>query len=984
MDSKRKRVVSQKLIGYAVDKPGAYCPGCNVYVKTTDDGIVCSSCVAYWHYECAGIDADGVRELGENDFYCTKHKIPSICGGKNEIEKATDGIEKTVDEEIALVEEEVPSCSVNGTANVNIKSRSYTLNAKALCKKKLKIIDRKYKILPKDKGNQYSVHLNTVTYFILIKSMDVLGQKYGLEVKRLDVDQTGSGTQTQLEVIMLIDGEVKVSISLTCYHTSCTMLLKLEGKRGGEQWKEKIVALGSFADTIMVNMIETVEGMSEYGNVRTHIFHDLSTECDVNPGTNMSINLAIGDGRSCKISGNNKAEDLQVLQETDVEKQAREYAHELKITDNVTQVISETAARNHNKADAEHEIINHDNLVDPEISLGSVVKADESDTVIDNRASCQDSASVLTDVDSNKQVVVRKRTGNDTDKSKLLEAVGVLRKDDCMEETIRNLFSIMIRLKEKNLEMKSSINFVYEPNLYDRVNEMTIHLVAKQKEIENAKKACKELQIQVKDQKAMNSEKERKIKEGRQALEKKDLMINELNRDNEALEQKLRIDDNNELVREMEEVRKANSLQLSVISELEEDNKSKDEVISQLERDNNELTERCKSLMACEAELSSRVEVLQAINGHIGEGKDSELIVINNRNNKEEVLRLQEEINSLNEKVDKLNRTNSVLKDQVAVKTESLNKLDNFYKGILDEKDQTMNDLLTITATNSESEKNLRRLLVKYRSEQELKYVLDLKSAIMENSEKRNRENVEVAPSQVSVSTSTGDENQSEPNHTRRDETTGLGNTENMDYGRRSERDVQNPKQMKGLCKYGRICLYKDMCEYSHDPIDKPCRFGDNCKKLDACLFEHNDDFKYRCRENSENRGNWGDFEDTNTLHCSNSNVIRNSDRNPWIHTRNTSEGQNQGSYTNIHRKVSAGMSGEGRKRLCKNGVKCIDRDRCSFSHDMVMKHCKFGVDCTRLDRCLFKHDNVRAMQKIDGDSMNMWLISAKNGGGRA
>ena len=107
------------------------------------------------------------------------------------------------------------SSSVKGrrSVEVNIKTCSYTLNVKALCKKKLKIIDRKYKILRKDKGNQYSVHLSTVTYFILVKSMAVLGKKHGLKVKRLDVDQTGNDTQAQFEVIVLI-GELEVPIKV--------------------------------------------------------------------------------------------------------------------------------------------------------------------------------------------------------------------------------------------------------------------------------------------------------------------------------------------------------------------------------------------------------------------------------------------------------------------------------------------------------------------------------------------------------------------------------------------------------------------------------------------------------------------------------------------------------------------------------------------------------------------------------------------------
>ena len=68
VSSRRRRVVSSKLKGYVVDNPGGSCPGCTLYVKPTDDGIVCTGCVRYWHYACAGVDAESVRELGKNSY----------------------------------------------------------------------------------------------------------------------------------------------------------------------------------------------------------------------------------------------------------------------------------------------------------------------------------------------------------------------------------------------------------------------------------------------------------------------------------------------------------------------------------------------------------------------------------------------------------------------------------------------------------------------------------------------------------------------------------------------------------------------------------------------------------------------------------------------------------------------------------------------------------------------------------------------------
>ena len=43
------------------------------------------------------------------------------------------------------------------------------------------------------------------------------------------------------------------------------------------------------------------------------------------------------------------------------------------------------------------------------------------------------------------------------------------------------------------------------------------------------------------------------------------------------------------------------------------------------------------------------------------------------------------------------------------------------------------------------------------------------------------------------------------------------------------------------LCRDGTKCSAGGKCSFSHDIILKPCRYGDNCTKLELgkCLFEH-------------------------------------------------------------------------------------------------------------------------------------------------
>ena len=87
---------------------------------------------------------------------------------------------------------------------LNTRVSQYLLNQGADRKKKLRNVERNNEVLPKDEENQYTIHLNTVTYFILTQTMSVLGLKYGIKVRRVDVDLAGVNTQDLFEAIMVV------------------------------------------------------------------------------------------------------------------------------------------------------------------------------------------------------------------------------------------------------------------------------------------------------------------------------------------------------------------------------------------------------------------------------------------------------------------------------------------------------------------------------------------------------------------------------------------------------------------------------------------------------------------------------------------------------------------------------------------------------------------------------------------------------------
>ena len=60
-------------------EPSGGCPKCRLYVEDGCNGVLCTGCQAYWHYECAGVN-DEILENEWNgvEFQCSLHKTTVI------------------------------------------------------------------------------------------------------------------------------------------------------------------------------------------------------------------------------------------------------------------------------------------------------------------------------------------------------------------------------------------------------------------------------------------------------------------------------------------------------------------------------------------------------------------------------------------------------------------------------------------------------------------------------------------------------------------------------------------------------------------------------------------------------------------------------------------------------------------------------------------------------------------------------------------
>ena len=247
-ESKRNRVLPKKYDGFRVDKPPTWdCPGCNEIVN--ENGVVCSSCVAYWHFECAKVSEEFVKGLGIREFYCENH---SLIAKNKVVEEASENIDSE-------------------KVTINVKIVPYVLNNRNLWANQLKNLTKKVKIDVKDNGNQYTIKVNTVTYMILIQKITTLGEKQGINIRRTDVDTVGQNVQAQFD-LMITKGRVRnVPITITCYHTTHNMLIQAMGKKSDPNWNGKVDVLSTFVNETMKSMLDEIEKMKTYNEIKENI-----------------------------------------------------------------------------------------------------------------------------------------------------------------------------------------------------------------------------------------------------------------------------------------------------------------------------------------------------------------------------------------------------------------------------------------------------------------------------------------------------------------------------------------------------------------------------------------------------------------------------------------------------------------------------------------------------------------------------------------
>ena len=280
---------------------------------------------------------------------------------------------------------------------------------------------------------------------------------------------------------------------------------------------------------------------------------------------------------------------------------------------------------------------------------------------------------------------------------KMQQMFSILNTQHDADQRVQFLYAIIYKLKERGIVLRNDLdcNDQSQPALSESVNTMTRKVIEKQMEVDSAKKECKELKLQVKDLKEVKTGNEKemvRLNSEKASLEK---MISSMKVEYAELQKEIKELNENEAIKELEKLKRTHDELTERISELHQESLMKDEKMIEVEKSNAELISRCKSLTTCERDLSARVKMLEGLSAHIGKPGDgnSDVVVINSTGSNSDNA---EEFRLLNDKLDKANKENSLLKDQLSEKTASLEKIDHFYKEIIDQKDQSVNEYLKV------------------------------------------------------------------------------------------------------------------------------------------------------------------------------------------------------------------------------------------------------------------------------------------------
>ena len=241
---RKKSTLPSRYKEFIIDKPVGYCPKCSVYVKETDEGVVCVPCQAYWHYDCVGVTEAELTEKWDGiDFLCPKHR--SI--------KATQVSKLFIAENTKCLDD-------NNEMRIDMRINNFALNQQAKIKDKLSKMNTEFKISPKDNKRQYYFQMSTPTYHLFIENIVRFGKEIGITVKNNDVDLKGDSLQTQFILDIKTTDGANVPISLTGYHTKNSMMIQLMGNKT----EDKVNHLSYFVNTILVSVVGKLEKSKEH------------------------------------------------------------------------------------------------------------------------------------------------------------------------------------------------------------------------------------------------------------------------------------------------------------------------------------------------------------------------------------------------------------------------------------------------------------------------------------------------------------------------------------------------------------------------------------------------------------------------------------------------------------------------------------------------------------------------------------------------
>ena len=370
-----------------------------------------------------------------------------------------------------------------------------------------------------------------------------------------------------------------------------------------------------------------------------------------------------------------------------------------------------------------------------------------------------------------------------------------------------------------------------------------------------------------------------------------------------------------------------------------------------------------KSLKDKENELKGKVDILQAVAGAVRNTSEDEQIVVVNGARSEHVVDNghEKELERVRKKIDEVNRRNSLLKDELQEKTDSLASIDSFYKEIIVQKDLTISKFNDIHDADQDTERQFKRLLTKFRTENELKFMQNLKITL-EREDKQPTDNTEKRDEDLAqnIQKSSNDRNR---NVSPKDGGTGSKEGDSVGVldveGKKVINENLEKEEGKKMCRYGTKCNEKG-CALSHNRLDKPCRFGRECRKGDGCLFRHFSDVanggEMRNVDNQKLNGNFERYE-----HFHSPVNMGNAYAGGMAQFSNAFGGL--GHLNSVSHDVPA-MNPHNRLnvnvKLCKYGRTCRNMTSgCTFRHEVINKTCKYADRCAKGGACLFLHHNV-------------------------